>query len=151
MIATSSTLPPIRSRLELAVPAERAWTALTEGIGRWWPLADFSCAGAGGGVAFHGDRLVETAADGAEHVWGEVVDWLPPRFVRLTWHPGEPPSRKVTVLELTVVPLTDDSCRVELVHTGWERLPDPDKARAGYAEGWPTVLEPFERYAAAQA
>jgi hypothetical protein len=37
----------------------------------------------------------------------------------------------------------DGGSRVEMVHRGWERLPDPAAGRAAYEQGWPVVLAAF--------
>jgi len=37
----------------------------------------------------------------------------------------------------------DDRTLVTLVHDGWERLAEPDAARASYDEGWAFVLSKF--------
>ncbi len=139
-------LPPVRVSREVAVPPERAWQAFTGEIGSWWPLGSFSASGSDQAtVGFRDGVLVETAPDGTEHVWGEVLDWEPPSRVRLTWHPASPPGSDVTEVEFLVVGV-DGGSRVEIVHRGWERLADPDAARTSYEQGWPAVLAPLAEH-----
>jgi uncharacterized protein YndB with AHSA1/START domain/uncharacterized protein YciI len=135
-----TTHPPVRRSRELGVSAERAFEALTEEIGLWWPLGRHSCSeDETASVAFVDGQLVETAPDGTTYVWGEVLRWEPPREVALTWHPGRPDG-PATEVELRVVPLGPRRCLVEVVHRGWEALADPVAARSEYDDGWPTVL-----------
>ena len=141
---TSIVLPPVRRSREVAAPPERTWVALTAEIGSWWPLGGrFSCSGPGAVVGFRDGALVETAPDGTEFVWGEVLDWDPPRRLRLTWHPGRPAGPAATEVELSVVPLPGGGSRVEVVHTGWERTSAPDRLRDSYDKGWVDVLAPL--------
>ena len=143
---TATALDPVRRSREVAAAPERTWTALTAEIGRWWPLGGrFSCSGdPTAAVAFRDGLLVETEPDGTEHVWGEVLRWEPPHRVLLTWHPGQPAGPTATEVELTVVPLSSGGSRVEVVHTGWERLArDPAPVRESYDGGWDSVLAPL--------
>ena len=140
---TMTQLPPLRISREVAAPPDRTWRALTEELSAWWPLADFSASGSTDAtVVFRDGVLVETAPDGTEHVWGEVLDWEPPQRVRLTWHPGGPAGPDVTEVEF-VVTAVDGGSRVEIVHRFWERLADPTVSRANYEQGWPVVLAAF--------
>jgi uncharacterized protein YndB with AHSA1/START domain len=135
--------PPVDVSRDVTTPPERTWAVLTEEMGVWWPLGDFSASGStDAAVAFRDGVLVETAPDGTEHVWGEVLDWEPPQRVRLTWHPGGPAGPDVTEVEFLVAG-ADGGSRVEIVHRGWERLDDPAAGRAAYEQGWPVVLAPL--------
>ena len=42
----------------------------------------------GATTAFRDGRLIETGPAGDEVAWGEVLAWVPPRLLRMTWHPG---------------------------------------------------------------
>jgi uncharacterized protein YndB with AHSA1/START domain/uncharacterized protein YciI len=130
-------LPPIRRQVVVAGNAEVAFDVFTSEIGLWWPVARFSVHR--GAVAFEDGRLVERGPDGAEAVWGKVLDWEPPRRVRLTWHPGSDPSTASEV-EVSFAPVTDDLTMVTVEHRGWERFTDPAAARDEYGHGWPHVL-----------
>lgn len=92
-----------------------------------------------------GDRraLVETLADGSLAVWGTVTAWDPPRRVAFTWHPGTP-EEEATLVEVTFRPNgTGAGTEVELVHSGWGRRHDGDRARTAYEGGWGIVLGRF--------
>jgi uncharacterized protein YndB with AHSA1/START domain/uncharacterized protein YciI len=131
---------PIRRSIEVKAPAESAFALFTAHIGAWWPLERHSVYGAGSLVAFEGDRLVERSRDG-ESVWAEVVEWDPPRGLRLAWHAGQD-STRATDLTITFEPL-DGVTLITLVHGGWERTEHPAEAAEEYGNGWPTVLDRF--------
>ena len=90
-----------------------------------------------------GGAVIEIAADGARHVWGEVLEWAPGAALRMTWHPGKM-AEQGTQVRVTFAP-DGDGCRVELTHSGWEALEDGAKMRAGYNSGWDGVLERFQK------
>ena len=135
-------LPPIRRQVVVPAGAELAFEVFTAEIGRWWPVADLSVYGAGTGVAFEGDRLVERGPDGTESVWGSVLHREPPHRLRLTWHPGAHPA-KASEVEVTFAEVSGDLTLVTLEHRGWERFPDPAAARAEYDRGWPRVVAAY--------
>jgi uncharacterized protein YndB with AHSA1/START domain/uncharacterized protein YciI len=132
-------LPPIRRQVVVPAGPRVAFDVFTQRIGDWWPVERFSVFGAGSAAAFADGRLVETGPDGAESVWGEVLDWQPPRLLRMTWHPGDDPAKAGTV-EVGFAPVGDALTLVTITHTGWEKHADPGAARAGYGTGWPGVL-----------
>jgi uncharacterized protein YndB with AHSA1/START domain len=128
------------------LPVEEAFRLYTEGIATWWPYSTHSVEEENvETVVFEaedGGRIYERARGGEEHVWGTVLTWDPPSRIVHSWHPGrgEDSGQKV---EITFEP-ADPGTRVELVHTGWEKLGD----RAGemfsnYDTGWDYVLGKF--------
>jgi uncharacterized protein YciI len=117
------------------VPPEAAFSVFTGQIGQWWPVEKFSVHGTGATAGFRDGHLVETAPDGQEAIWGEVLDWQPPRSFRMTWHPGRPAATGSTV-EVSFAPIGDDATLVTVTHDGWESLDD----RSEYRQGWPAVL-----------
>lgn len=139
----SDRIAPVRKSITVALGLEPAFRRFTEGIAGWWPLATHSVSGAAdASCAIEGrigGRIVETGPDGAEHLWGTVTAWEPPRRLAFTWHPGRTADAHQEV-EVTFRP-AGEGTRVELVHTGWERLgARAGEARAGYDAGWDVVL-----------
>ena len=140
----------LRKTVEVGTPPERAFRLFTEGMGTWWPKETHSVGEERAEtVVFEpgvGGRIVERTLDGEEHVWGTVTVWEPPRRLVMTWHPGRGPETAQEV-EVRFEP-SGTGTRVELVHTGWERL--GDRAAAvydNYDGGWSYVVG--ERFAAA--
>jgi uncharacterized protein YndB with AHSA1/START domain len=132
--------------------AEVAFAVFTDEIGSWWPVElGHSVFGAGANVTLRDRQVVETSPDGEQQaVWGTIVDWEPPRRLRMTWHPGHGPER-ATEVEVRFEPVGGDQTLVTLEHRGWERLADPWGTRRAYNQGWPAVMGRFVAQAPAQA
>ena len=142
----------LRKTVEVAAPPERAFHLFTDGMAEWWPLATHSVGEERAETVVLeprvGGRIVERTRDGEEHVWGTVTAWEPPGRVAFTWHPGRGADTEQDV-EVRFEP-SGSGTRVELVHTGWERLGDRAAAvYANYDRGWDLVLG--ERFGAAAA
>jgi len=140
----STTFPPVVKQVLVQANAERAFRRFTAEMATWWPLASHSVfEGEAESVTFEGregGRIVERAPGGRECVWGTVKRWDPPRRVAFTWHPGHEPAQAMDV-EVTFTP-EGDRTRVQLTHTGFERLGPRDgrMASRGYPIGWVYVL-----------
>jgi hypothetical protein len=122
---------------------EEAFRRFTSGIASWWPVRSHSVGGdRTETVVFEGrvgGRIYEKIRGGQESTWGTLLAWEPPSRVRFTWHPGRSPEGAQEV-EVSFVPLSLGT-RLELVHTGWERLGVlGPRARKAYAIGWAYVL-----------
>jgi uncharacterized protein YndB with AHSA1/START domain len=135
--------PPIE--LDALVPCtpDNAFVYFTRDIARWWPLSRYSCSEARAAtVAFEeraGGKLIETALDGTQYIWGTVLAWVPGDRIEFSWHPGKPADAALTVA--VTFQRAGAMTRVRLVHSGWERLgAQAAAARESYANGWPTVL-----------
>jgi uncharacterized protein YciI len=77
-----------------------------------------------------------------------VLDWEPPRRLRLTWHPGADPA-VASEVAVSFAPITDELTLVTVEHQGWERFADPAAARDEYDHGWPQVLDALAAHAPA--
>lgn len=134
--------PPIRRQVVVPAGAELAFEVFTEEIGAWWPVDRLSVHGADATVTLRDGVVVERGPDGAEAVWGTVLDWQPPHGLRLTWHPGHEPAAASEV-SVSFVEVPGGQTLVTLEHHGWERFADPSAARSEYDRGWPVVLGHF--------
>jgi uncharacterized protein YndB with AHSA1/START domain len=134
----------VRKSVVVSRPVEEAFRVYTEELGRWWPFARTHSVGKEDVETVilegrEGGRFYERTKSGDEHVWGTVVVWDPPNRILHTWHPGRGEETSQMV-EMTFTPVADGT-RVELVHTGWERLGDRMReAVASYDTGWDKVL-----------
>jgi uncharacterized protein YndB with AHSA1/START domain len=152
-VTTETTIAPVHKTITVRCPVEHAFRTFTEGIGGWWPTLTHSVGGEESDVRFEpgsDGMLVERMNNGRERIWGYVLDWDPPRRLRISWHPEEDRARtrvhEATEVEVAFSP-EGDGTRVDLVHRGWERLKErATEARAGYDGGWNFVLG---QYAAA--
>jgi hypothetical protein len=145
-------IAPVRHRLELALPRERAFALFTRSIGRWWPFKGHSCSGERArDVVFEervGGAVVEIAADGTRHRWGTLLRWDPPQGFEMSWHPGQAES-VATRLAVRFVAHRGGGCELQLEHGGWEaRGDDASAVRDGYDRGWGPVLGCYVAWAA---
>jgi uncharacterized protein YndB with AHSA1/START domain len=136
-------LSPLVKVVHVRATPEAAFRRFTAEMASWWPLASHSVGESEAEtVVFEGrvgGRIVERMRAGRECVWGSVTAWDPPRRVAFTWHPGrEPESAQDVEVRFAA---SGERTRVELVHTGFERLGhEARRARRGYPIGWTYVL-----------
>jgi uncharacterized protein YndB with AHSA1/START domain len=136
-----SGLAEIRKTIELNAPLARAFEVWTGHVGRWWPLAHHSISKADAIGCFIepgvGGRLYETTRSGAEHLWGTVAVWEPPRRLAHSWHPQAERSERTMVLVM-FTPLAPGRTRLTLTHSGWR--PGQEERRTSYQTGWDGLL-----------
>jgi uncharacterized protein YndB with AHSA1/START domain len=133
----------VEKSVTVNVPVERAFEVFTDEIATWWPLrthaVDTERSEAVIMESRVGGRLFERAPSGEEHIWGTVVVWEPPSRIVYSWHPGRGEETAQEV-EVTFAP-EGDATRVEIRHTGWEKLGDSmEEVVASYDEGWDAVI-----------
>lgn len=139
-------IPPLRVSFEVDCPPAHAFDVWTNRIGLWWP-ADHTATGENGleivlepGV---GGRIFQRDKEGTEIDWGEITGWDPPRRLTYQWHLRRDRA-DATDVEITFVPLDDGRTRVDIEHTGWQRLgADADDWRARNHGGWTTLFPHF--------
>jgi uncharacterized protein YndB with AHSA1/START domain len=132
----------VKSVTVCAAPA-RAFALFAERFARWWPLArvhtgpdPVDCA-----IEPHvGWRVFERAADGRETLWGTVLAYDPPHRLAFSWV-VELAAEQEQLVEIRFT-AEDSGTRVELTHSGWEKLGDAAATqRERYDRGWGTVFE----------
>jgi uncharacterized protein YndB with AHSA1/START domain len=133
----------IRKSVTVKCSPDEAVRLYTEGVAIWWPHSTHSVEKDDVETvvfeAREGGRFYERTKNGDEHLWGVVLVWDPPARIVHTWHPGRGEDTAQEV-ELTFTP-EGDGTRLELVHTGWERLGDRmETTMASYQTGWDRVL-----------
>lgn len=141
--AAPKPIPPLRRSITVPWSPEAAFRRFTAEIASWWPLKTHSVGQENAEtVVFEGrvgGRVFEKTKGGGECTWGTITAWEPPRRLAFTWHPGKPPETSQDV-EVRFVP-EGSGTRLELTHTGWERLGKAAKgARRAYPLGWTYVL-----------
>lgn len=119
-----------------------AFDLFTTRMAVWWPLSTHSvglehATDVQVGTGIGGD-IVETRTDGSTSIWGTIDVWEPPERIRFTWHPGTP-ADEATLVEVRFE-ASDTGTTLVLTHSGWDRRPDGDGARAQYDNGWEFVL-----------
>ena len=144
----------IRKSVVVSCSVENAFRVFTEGIGNWWPFDGHSLfEEKAAGVVFEGEvggRVYEVSKTGEEGLWGTLTAWEPPHRLAMTWHPGRGAE---TAQGLEVRFSTEaGATRVDLKHSGWERLGDRMAEISGhYDDGWNLVLGGFAEAAGKEA
>jgi uncharacterized protein YndB with AHSA1/START domain len=138
---------PLRLALDVSCPVEHAFAVWTARIDSWWP-ADHTVSGRSNAVIVleprSGGRIFERTLDGVEHDWGEITRWEPPRRLGYRWHLMRDPA-EATQVEISFV-AAGTSTRIEIEHTGWDRLgTDGPVWRERNHAGWSTLLPHFVR------
>ena len=83
--------------------------------------------------------MFERDAKGSETLWGIVQAWEPPHRLAFTWQVNIPPEQAQRI-DVTFTPVAGGT-RVELVHSGWEKLgPAGATRRENYDKGWVRVF-----------
>ena len=139
------TIEPIRLEVTVRRSLEDAFSLFTTRMTSWWPMQRFTFGpGRSHEVLmdpYAGGRFYERYKDGDEFTIGEVLAWEPPHRVVFTWRGRWAMPTDVTVRFTSTEPLVT---RVQLEHSGWERLGSEGLERRGeYASGWPAVLVAF--------
>lgn len=136
---------PLRISIDLGCPADHAFSAWTERFGQWWPRSH-SVTGDPAAIVLEtrpGGRIYERTADGTEIDWGEVVAWDPPRSLSYLWHIRRDRA-DATDVTLRFVDVGGGASRLDIVHTGWERLgAEGDRWRQANQGGWAGLLPHF--------
>jgi uncharacterized protein YndB with AHSA1/START domain len=137
------TVPPVIKSVVVRCARDKAFRLFTDDLAKWWPLKGFHAAPDPDTCVFEGfagGRVYERSVAGAECVWGRVEAWEPPARVAFSWmvSGGADQAQRVEVTFTAV----GDGTRVELIHSGWEKLGDrAASVRDSYDRGWVAVLE----------
>jgi uncharacterized protein YndB with AHSA1/START domain len=139
-------IEPLRLTFDVDCSADHAFATWTSRIDTWWP-ADHTASGEPSAVIVLepalGGRLFERASGGVEHDWGRVTLWEPPRRFAYTWHLRRS-AEDATDVEITFTELDPGRARVEIRHSGWERLGAEGQTwRDRNSGGWRTLLPHF--------
>jgi uncharacterized protein YndB with AHSA1/START domain len=142
-------MDPLEIEFDVACSPAHAFEVWTAKTSAWWPKGH-SRSGNPEAVVFEprpGGRIYERGSDGAEHEWGEVTAWEPPRRLAYLWHIyGD--RADATEVEVTFAD-SGASTRVRITHSGFERLGTKgEELRRRNRQGWAGLLEHFGRAAA---
>jgi uncharacterized protein YndB with AHSA1/START domain len=135
MNGTSQEVAPIFQSVEIRSNPERVFSLFTdaEQLVKWWPDAATFEPRLGG--------KVQLVFEGKGEVWGEVTRYDPPNALGFTWVRGMAPDI-TTQIDVSFVETGDGGCRVELVHSGFEAVPEDQRAEwiALHDAGWKFFL-----------
>lgn len=137
---------PLRVEVDLACPVEHAFATWTTRFGDWWPRGH-TVSGDPEAVVLEprlGGRIYERTPSG-EHDWGEITAWDPPNRIAYLWHIRRDRA-DATDVDIRFVATGEASSRLEITHTGWERLGAEAPAwRDANRAGWSGLLPHFVR------
>ncbi|WP_432946986.1 SRPBCC domain-containing protein [Kribbella sp. CA-253562] len=142
-------IEPLVVEFSVQAPQQHAFEVWTRRCALWWP-ASHTVSGDPAAITFEpsvGGRIFETAPDGTEHPWGEVLAWEPPGRLRFLWHLFFDRT-EATEVELTFTP-SGDGTVVRLEQSGWDRLGaagTPRRERTGHA--WAELTKLYAETAA---
>jgi Activator of Hsp90 ATPase homolog 1-like protein len=136
-------IEPLRVSVEVDCSVDHAFATWTERFGTWWPRGHTTSGDPDATVVLEprlGGRIFERTSDGAEIDWGEITHWDAPEHLGYLWHIARDRS-DATDVEITFVALGQDRTRVDIVHSGWERLgASAQEWRDANTAGWGALL-----------
>lgn len=140
----------IEKTMQVPLQPQHAFELFTERMTTWWPLASHSLSqSTEAKLSFpkaKGEQIVETAPDGTKHIWGELQESDPPHRLLFSFHPGQD-AKTAPIVEVRFT-ADGDGTRVDLRHTGWEKLGDKaEETMSHYNNGWVGVLGAYESQA----
>jgi hypothetical protein len=139
-------IEPLRLTFEIDCRAEHAFDVWTNRLATWWPKGHSASGDPDTVITFEprlGGRIFERTPDGVEIDWGEITSWNPPHGLGYLWHINRDRT-DATGVELTFVDLGDGTTRLEIVHSGWERLGAAGTEwRASNTAGWTAMIPGF--------
>lgn len=125
---------------------ETAFHVWTTQIDVWWPKGHSISGDPATSVAiepFVGGRLYERTAAGAEHVWGVVTAWAPPRQLAYHWYLGSGPEQP-SLVEVRFSAEGARTTRVSVIHRGPELLGERwAHTSPRFSAAWEHVLPSF--------
>jgi hypothetical protein len=139
-------IEPLRLSFVIGCSPEHAFEVWTTRVSTWWPKAHSVSGSPDTLVVLEphlGGRLFERTPDGVEVDWGEITLWSPPLRLGYLWHIHRDRS-DATDVELTFVDLGNGTTRLDIVHSGWERLGAEGASwREANTGGWNALMPNF--------
>jgi hypothetical protein len=139
-------IEPLTLSFDIDCDPDHAFETWTSRFSQWWPRGHSVSGDADVEVVLEprvGGRIFERSPDGTEIDWGEVTQWEPPSRLGYLWHIRRDRA-DATDVELTFIDAGDGTTRLEIVHTGWERLgAGAHEWRDANRGGWANLLPHF--------
>jgi uncharacterized protein YndB with AHSA1/START domain len=136
-------VPPIVKTVTVRVAPARAFALFADDLARWWPLSRVHTGPDPVDCAIEprvGGRVFERATNGRETAWGTVLAYDPPHRLAFSWI-VQLSAEQEQLVEIRFT-AEDLGPRVELTHSGWEKLGDAAASRRErYQGGWGTIFE----------
>jgi hypothetical protein len=140
------SVEPLRLSFRIECSPEHAFDVWTTRLSTWWPKGHTTSGDPGARVTLEprlGGRIFERTTDGTEIDWGEITAWHPPHRFAYLWHIGRNRD-DATDVQLSFVDAGDGTTRLEIVHSGWERLGAAgEQYRDANTAGWQGMIPGF--------
>jgi uncharacterized protein YndB with AHSA1/START domain len=140
------TIEPLRLQFDIDCSPAHAFDVWTTRFAAWWPKGHSASGDPDTTVTLEprlGGRIFERTPDGREIDWGEITAWDPPRGFSYLWHIARDRS-DATDVDLRFVDAGDGTTRLEIVHSGWERLgTEGQQYRNANTAGWNAMVPHF--------
>jgi uncharacterized protein YndB with AHSA1/START domain len=140
------SVDPLRLSFDIECPVDHAFAVWTEHLSSWWPKGHSASGNRETVVTLEpelGGRIFERTPDGTEIDWGEITAWEPPHRLGYLWHIGRNRT-EATDVELIFADRGDGKTRLEIVHSGWDRLGSEGSSwREANTNGWTTLIPAF--------
>jgi uncharacterized protein YndB with AHSA1/START domain len=155
MTTTEQTVhTPVKKSVTVRAPLERTFRVFTEEFDSWWPRSHHIGKSPMKRAIVEqrvGGRCYTEQIDGTECDWGTVLQWDPPHRLVVAWQIThewgfEPDLTKASEVEVRFTPVGDDSTRVDLEHSGFERHGaggESMRTAVGDPNGWSGILALF--------
>jgi uncharacterized protein YndB with AHSA1/START domain len=135
---TAQDVAPIVQSVEIESTPDRVFALFTdaEQLVKWWPDAATFEPRLGG--------KVQLVFEGRGEVSGEITRFEPPHALGFTWVREVAPDI-TTRVDVSIADAGEGRCRVELVHSGFEAVPEQQRAEwlAIHDAGWKFFLGCF--------
>ena len=145
----TDVIEPLRLAFDVDCSPGHAFETWTARFGSWWPASHSVTGRDDLDIVLEtrlGGRIFERTPAGEEHDWGEVTIWEPPRRLGYLWHLRRDRA-DATDVEIRFL-RSGAGTRVEIEHTGWERLGAEGQSwRDRNRGGWESLLPHFREAA----
>ena len=138
-------IPHIEKSVTVPLSVDQAFDLFTGDIAKWWPGETHSLSASTGERPVDievdprlGGKITETCADGTRKPWATITAWEPGARLSLDWYVGRDP-REATQIDVQFVAVAIGT-RVDLTHSGFDRLAGGQTVAMGYQTGWDSVL-----------
>jgi len=137
-------IEPLRFSFTVECSRQHAFDVWTQRTTSWWPKDHTISNDSNARVTiepFVGGRILESAPGGSEHEWGEIVEWQPPQRFAYHWYITSDAS-DATFVEIEFQDI-DAGTRIDINHSGWERLGRGVEMRQLNQGGWDAIIPHF--------
>ena len=134
-------IEPLKFSFTVACNRQHAFDVWTSRTTSWWPKDHTVSGDPEVNVTiepFIGGRIFESTPTGREHDWGQIVAWEPPNRFAYNWFITTDASNA----SLVEVEFEDVGAgtRIDILHSGWERLGAGPEWRSRNQRGWNALI-----------